>query len=490
MRFKKFGIPFSLFLIAAYVYSRFGFLGKLLRDDAMYVYGGQRMVEGIPPYLGIFDFKGPITTMVAGGGVMASRWLGWDDVYTVRLLFLIISSAAVVAIYLLGESLFQSKRIGILAALTTLGFFSFAKAAASGPRPKTLVVLFGTLCLLLAGKKKWFWAGFFAIVSALTWQPSGIFVLTILLIAFSQPRSQRMRAMSLSLAGIMVPMAALSAYFLSQNAFSELLDGILIFHFRYMDRPTIPLIVHFTNPVIKIFKGYSMMFLPIVIGLGATVYFYFWRRSLYTTLSEMAAEDKFSPVILSFPLFVMWSAMDFQGAIDFFVFLPYAAVGFACFLDMAGEGIRQQLQTGRRKWMSRLVYPGICLALVGSAWLDLHINSEKSYLEQVKVGAEIKRRFGDDVRLISIGNPQVLVVLRHANPTPYIVVLEGTDRMIHDKTPGGFSAWISGLEEYNPDVIAVGPTYGMHIGELKRWLNANFHMERIGASEFYIKNSP
>jgi hypothetical protein len=390
---------------------------------------------------------------------------------------------------MLGESLFKSKRIGVLAALTSLGFFSFARAAASGPRPKTLVVLFGTLCLLLIGKKRWFWAGFFAILSALTWQPSGIFVLTTLVIALAQLRSQRMRAISHSCAGMAVPAVAVSAYFLFHNAFGELLDGMVLFHIRYMERPTIPLIVRFSDPFINIFKGYSMMFLPIVIGLGTIVYLYFWRRSAYGKLNNMVAEDRFSPVLLSFPLFVLWSATDFQGPADFFVFLPYAAVGFGYFLDIVAGQMREQLQRGRRKWLPRLVYPGICLALVGSAWLDLHVNREDGYLEQVEIGEAIKRRFGEDVRLISIGNPQVLVVLRHANPTPYIVILEGKDKRIEATTPGGFSGWINGLEHYNPDVIAVGPTYGPYIGLLKQWLNANFYVEKIGSSEFYIKKS-
>jgi hypothetical protein len=489
MRFKKLVIPLLLFLLAAYVYSQYGFLGKLLRDDAMYIYGGQRFADGVPPYLGIFDFKGPITTMVAGSGVVVSTWLGWDDVHTVRLLFLMISGMAVVAIYMLGESLFQSRRIGVLAALTSLGFFTFARAAASGPRPKTLVVLFGTLSLFLAGRKRWFWAGLFAVLSAFTWQPSGIFVLTTVLVALAQSRSQRMRAISLTCAGIAVPTVVLSAYFLSQNAFSELLDGMVLFHLRYMERPAIPLIVRFSDPFINIFKGYSMMFLPIVIGLGTIIYLYFRRRPLHGTLAGMIAEDTFAPVLVSLPLFVAWSAMDFQGAADFFVFLPYAAVGFGFFLDSAAESMRERLLRDGRKWVPRLVYPAICLALVGSAWLDLHINSEKGYLEQVEIGNELKRRFGEDVRLISIGNPEVLVVLHHANPTPYIVILEGTDKRIQDKTPGGFSEWVNDLEEYDPDVIAVGPTYGPYIGILKRWLNANFDMEKIGESEFYIKKS-
>jgi hypothetical protein len=489
-RLKKLSVSCLLFVFTAFVYSRYGFWGKLHRDDALYIYGGRRLAEGIAPYLGIFDFKGPITPMVTGVGVALSNWLGWDDVYTVRLLFLFISSLAVVAIYQLGKRLFQSERVGVFAALTCLGFFGFAKSAASGPRPKTLVVLFGTLSLLLTGRKMWFWAGLFGALSALTWQPAGIFLLVTLLVAAMQPRKERLRAISLSLFGIGVPSVALAAYFISQNAFGELLDGILLFHLRYMTRPPSTLISHLTTPLINIFKSYRMMFLPIAIGSGMVFYLYFWRRSLHNSLKDMLAGDEFSPLLISFPLFVMWSALDFQGGWDFFVFLPYVAIGFAWFLDIAVDGVKKYLGGEGRGWALRFITPAICVALAGSAWLDLHINSEDGYLEQVAAAAEIERRFGKDVKLYSLGIPEVLVVMRRVNPTPYIVVLDGIDRQIHASTPQGFTGWVGELIAYDPDLIAMGPTGGKYIDELAAWVTPRYHREQIGPWLFYVRNSP
>lgn len=490
VRLKKLSVPCLLFILTAYVYSRYGFWGTLLRDDALYIYGGRRLAEGIPPYLGIFDFKGPITPMVTGIGVVISNWLGWDDVYTIRLLFLLISSLAVVAIYQLGKRLFQSQRVGIFAALTCLGFFAFAKAAASGPRPKTLVVLFGTLSLLFTSRKMWFWAGFLGALSALTWQPAGIFMLVTILIAAMQPREERLRAVSRSFLGIGLPTAALAAYFISQNAFGELLDGILLFHVRYMVRPPATLISHLTTPAINIFKSYRMMFPPIVIGSGMVFYLCVWRRSLHNSLKDMVSGDEFSPLLFSFPMFVMWSLVDFQGGWDFFVFLPYVAIGFACFLDIAVRGIEKYFEGAGRRWIPRSVTPAICMALIGSAWLDIHINSEDGYLKQVEAATEIERRFGKDVKLFSLGVPEVLVVMRRVSPTPYIVLLEGIDEKIHATTPQGFTGWVNDLAAYDPDLIAMGPTGGTHIPELGMWVTARYHEEQIGPWLFYVRNSP
>src|ERR671933_1881664 len=105
---NKLALPLFVLALAAFVYSLYGFDGVLLRDYSIYLYSGQRMAEGIPPYLSIFDHKGPLSPMLAGLGVTLSKQLNWDDIYTVRLVFFASGCLAVVAVYLLGKSVFQS----------------------------------------------------------------------------------------------------------------------------------------------------------------------------------------------------------------------------------------------------------------------------------------------------------------------------------------------------------------------------------------------
>ncbi len=488
MPLKKVVIPVLIFILAAIVYSQFGFYGELLRDDAIFLYGGQRLAEGVPPYIGVFDVKGPIIPMATGLGVVISKWLDWDDVYTVRLLFLCISSLAVVATYLLGKSLFKSRRVGIFAALTFLGFFDFAQEAASGPRAKTLVVLFGTLSLFFTSRKRWFWAGFCGALSALTWQPTGIFLLVTLILAVVQSREERFRAVSFTLIGIGLPAAAIVQYFHSQNALYELLDGILLFHFRYRAMPSLPLFFHFYLPLRAIIQDYRMMVLPITIGFVMFFNLYFWRRSLHNSLKETLVRDEFSALLLSFPLFVIWSAMDFQGAPDFYVFLPYVAIGFACFLDIAVSGIEKYSGRGANKLAARLAGAALCIMLVGSAVADLRLHAGHGYFEQLKSANEIERRYGN-VKIVSIGAPQILVILHRVNPNPYAVISVGIDRRIHDTTLGGFDGWLRELAAYDPDVIAYGPTGGMHVHKLMKWMEARYHEEQIGPWKLYVKNS-
>src|ERR671938_804698 len=167
----KVSLPLLVLFLAVFVYGMYGFDGVLLRDHSIYLYSGQRMAEGVPPYVSIFDHKGPLSPMIAGLGVMLSKLLDGDDIYTVRAVFFASGCLTVVAVYLLGKSVFRSQAAGVLGALTFLGFYGFAESVASGPEPKTPMILFETLSLLFASQKRWFWASFFGFWRSLSGSP-------------------------------------------------------------------------------------------------------------------------------------------------------------------------------------------------------------------------------------------------------------------------------------------------------------------------------
>src|SRR5919202_4283158 len=258
-------LPLFILALAALVYGMYGFDGVLLRDYSIYLYSGQRVAEGIPPYVGVFDHKGPFSPLLAGVGVLLSKELGFlDDVYSVRVLFFLAGSFAVVAIYLLGKSAFGSRAAGIFAALTFLGFYAYAQPAASGPEPKTPMVLFEALSLLFMVQKRWFWAGFCGSLAFLVWQPMGIFPFVAFLLAVTRPKEERRGAALRALAGMMMPLVAPVAYFYYHDALGDLLDGVLLFNVLYIARDSESLTEHLMEPVGVIAATYSTMVLPIV----------------------------------------------------------------------------------------------------------------------------------------------------------------------------------------------------------------------------------
>ncbi|MDQ3965129.1 MAG: glycosyltransferase family 39 protein [Actinomycetota bacterium] len=474
--------------MAAFVYSLYGFNGVLLRDYSIYLYSGQRLAEGVPPYVSVFDHKGPLSPMLAGLGVMLSKWLSWDDLYTVRLVFFAVGCLTVVAVYLLGKNMFRSQVAGFFGALTFLGFYAYAQPAASGPEPKTPMVLFQALSLLLAIWKRWFWAGFFGSLAFLVWQPMGVFALATFVLAVTRPREERYGAALRALAGIMAPLVATVAYFYYQGALGDFIDGFILFNFLYLIRWDSQLVSVLAGAAGSVALPYGTMIVPIILGLITIARLYFLRPYQY----------RFAPILLSFPAPVLWSLRDFQLADDFFVFLPYAAIGFGALLAFVIN----------RAKSPRLVAALLSVVLIAVALVTTleEVNAPAAYtvlgteidLSQQREGAlEIEDRLGEDAKIASINSPQVLALLHRENPNPYPFITAGVDRQIEAETPGGFEGWLRELEEYDPDAIAffgegqyLLPTSDLtteHYHELVNWLNSRYHVEKIGPWWLYIK---
>jgi hypothetical protein len=481
-------LPLLVLALAVFVYGLYGLDGVLLRDYSIYLYSGQMVAEGVPPYVSAFDHKGPLSPMIAGLGVVLSWPLGWDDVYTVRLIFFTTACLGVVAVYLLGASVFRSRVAGFFAALTLLGCYGFAQPAASGPEPKTPLVLFEALCLLFATQKRWFWSGFFGSLALLVWQPMAVFAFVTFLLAVTRPRGERGGAVLRALAGISLPPAAVLAYFYYHGALGDFFEGFVLFNFLYLVRGNFNLTYHVVGAVVNVALPYGTMLIPIIIGLVVILRLYIKRPYEY----------RFAPILLSLPVPVLWSLRDFQLADDFYVFLPYAAIGFGAFLTAA---------------IRRTYAPPVLTALIGTILLTIAlantwsgINAAASNrllgtdidLPTQREGAlEIEERFGKDAKLASINSPQVLVLLHQENPNPYIWTTAGVDRLIEAKTEGGFEGWLEELEAYDPDAISffgegqsLLPSAHLsseNVRALDAWLDTRYRAEKIGPWWFFVK---
>jgi DolP-mannose mannosyltransferase len=490
--------PLFVFTLAAFVYGLYGFDGTLLRDQAIYLYSGQRMAEGIPPYVSIFDHKGPLSPMLAGLGVMLSEGLNWDDIYTVRLVFFAIGCLTVVAVYLLGKSVFRSQAVGFFAALTFLGFYAYGYQAASGPEPKTPMVLFQALSLLLASRKRWFWAGFFGSLAFLVWQPMGIFALVTFVLAITRPREERFGAALRALGGIATPLVATVAYYYYHGALDDLLDGVVLFNALHLTRgqhTTSPLVLRMlsdpsliTSTIREIYTSYSTMMVPIILGLFMIVRLYFLRPYEY----------RFAPILLAFPAPFLWGLLDFQLHQDFFVYLPYAAIGFGALLALLIDHAKNpRLLAALLSAVLIVVALATTLEQVNASAAYTVLGTEIDLAQQREGALEIEDRLGEDAKIASINSPQVLVLLHRENPNPYPFITAGIDRQIEAETPGGFEGWLRDLEEFDPDAIVffgegqyVLPTSDLtteHYPELVDWLNSRYHVEKIGPWWLYAK---
>jgi len=235
----------------------------------------------------------------------------------------------------------------------------------------------------------------------------------------------------------------------------------------------------------------------IFIGFVMVVYIIFLRWTRHRSLRDVLAKDAFAPILLSFPALILWSLIDFQNRKDFFVLLPYVAIGFGVVLDLAVCRIGRLEGAALPGGTQRVLTIGLCIALVTLAVTNESLGPmdkrREEFDQQRQAAMDIEDRFGSDAKLVSIRAPELLVLQHRTNPTPYAFMSKGIANHIDANTPGGFEGWLRELGTYNPDVIAVQGGGGIHAGthnrELISWLNSNYREERVGPWTLYVRTS-
>jgi hypothetical protein len=316
----------------------------------------------------------------------------------------------------------------------------------------------------------------------------GAFAFVTFLLAITRPREERYGATLRTVAGIATPVLVTVAYFIYHGALGDFLDGFILFNVLYLVRGSINLAPQLLGAAGNIIVPYSTMLVPILIGLVMIVRLYFQRPFQY----------RFLPIVVSFPAPVLWSLRDFQLADDFFVFLPYAAIGFGAFLAAA-------VRRADNQKVLTVVLSAILLS-VALANTSKEISASAAHklvgttidLPAQREGAqEIQERFGDDVKLASINSPQVMVLLHRVNPNPYLWITAGVDNRIEARTPGGFEGWLEGLGEFDPDAISffgdgqsLLPSAHLspeHYQELDSWLDQRYRAVKVGPWWLFVK---
>jgi hypothetical protein len=486
--------PILVFLIAAIAYLQFGFEGTLVSDDAVIMYSAQQLVRGVPVHSSIVILKGPMASFIAGAGAFAASILGANDLLTVRVLFFIISCLTAVAVYYLGASLFRSPRLGILAGLIFTGFVGFGKHACSGPRPKTPMLLFVVLCLWLITQRRWWWAGFFGSLAMLTWQPTGVYVAAALLFAllWSEQGMPRWRNLLICLAGVLTPILAVVIYHLLTGSFYHFLEGYILFNLRYRGvaewRASYTLFKHFWLPIRAVFNGYPTSAPFIFFGLLIMLGLYAWRARVQKSLLKALFSDPFSPVLLTLPAPIIWSLMDFQGYPDFYIFLPYAAVGAAWMMHLTLEKFEEVVAPGKR---AQVVSFGTACALLVALAVGSHGTvSETGLRDQLSWAQEIEETYLPDPDTLypAIGRVEDLVLMQRTSPSRFIWVGDAVTNLMDDTLEGGFEGWVAEILAQEPKVIAQGSNLPVSRRQLlRKMLKPDYEMKTIGDWIIFVR---
>lgn len=450
---------FLVFLAAAIAFAMVGTEGTFVHDEGVYVYGGQQFVDGVPPYVSIFDAKAPFGTILCGAGVWIGRLFGVDDLLAVRTLFFLLSCLCVVAVYFLVSTLFESRWQAALSSAVFIGFRGFGLQAMSGPMPKTAALLCVVLTLVLAARRRWFAAGLFAGLASIIWQPTAIYAAMVVFVAWfqSQGRSERWRAGLQGAVGAVLPIVAVGVYFAAKGALFDLLDGTVLYPALYHDIQA-GVGEHLERILTAMLRSFGGMGYPIALGLLMIGALYVWRlRSGEDGWFRSLAGDRFAAVLLTFPVPILWSLRDFQNYPDLFILLPYAAIGFGWLLYSGLGAIGDQLGSGPpgRDRLAAVVAT-LLVALAANNYWELRPREKLSW--QRRTVERLLAEYGDNARVVAIGAPEAMVLLRRTNPTRYGLRLRpGVVRHLEEREPGGFSGWLQSLADHSPDLLVVYP---------------------------------
>jgi hypothetical protein len=479
-----------VFAAALGIYSLNGHQGYLFRDDAVFVYGGQQLARGVPPYVSTFEAKLPLATLLCGGGVLLAQALGQDDLLVVRFLFLGLGALCVVAVHLLARELLGSRQAGLLAAAVFVGFWGYGLHALSGPHAKAPMVLFESLSLLLAARRRWFAAALAGSCAFLFWQPMLVYALAPVALAVLQPGpgGSRWRSLLAATGGAALPVALLLCLFLAMGGLREMIEAAFVFNLTHLERVPRSLADHLAAAARVVRLGFPWMGVPIVLGLLTTCALYPWRLARSGgSARRLLREDPWAALLVTFPLPVAWSLRDFQSYPDFFVFLPYVALGCAALLHLAFESFEARGWLPPRARRPALLL--VCAALVALAGFQ-YAQQRRDLLPLQRQWAEHVGRLAREGSLVSIGVPEALVLLHRTNPNPYVQVCCGMTGWIDARTPGGLDGWLMEIHRGNPGVILMELGRGHAARRLEVLLGSEYRKLPVGHWMAYVRNAP
>ena len=438
--------PILVGLVSLVVYALHGFDGPLNRDLGLFVYGGEQVARGVPPYVGVFNTVGPLADAVPGLAVWLGGLVGLDPVLSVRLLFLVLSAGCCALVCVLARGTFGSRRVAVLAPAVFLTFARFIELASSGPREKTTMLVFLLASLILTGRRRWFGAGVCAALATLTWQPALVVAVVAAVVAALTAGPGRARALLGFVTGGMVPTVVTALYFLQAGAARQALDGFFVVNLRYTTQPTI-----FDSLVLRrLWDDYHASLLLVVVGLVSLLVLA-GRATPYVVLPAAAAPSTVAWRLTALGAGglagIVWTMCVVNGGPDLFVLLPFAALGAAGGLVLLAA-----------KVPLRAAFPTTALLVVvcvGLASLEA-VSSRKDTLVRQRADAlAVLGTQPADATIVSIDAPQVLAVADRRSLWSYQLFDQRMDDFIDATQPEGTTGLAALLAREHPTFVVV-----------------------------------
>lgn len=428
--------PIAVGLVAAGVCALSGWNGPLTRDLGVFVYGGERVLDGVPPYAGVFNSVGPLADLAPALGIWLGRLVGLGPVHGARLLFLVLTAVCCALVCLLGRQTLGGRAGGLIAAAAMLSFRLFVVLGGSGPREKTTMVLFLVAALVLLGRRRWLAAGACTALATLAWQPVLAVAAATAAVSVANAGAGRLRAAAAFVLGGAIPSAAAVGYFLAEGRLGLAIDGFVLINLQDTRQPSA-----LTDPATTwhvVWTGYGWSTLVVAGGLLALL------GLAAVRLVGRRANDPVVALAAGAVAALAWTTYAVNGAPDLFVLLPFAAVG------VAGAVLAVARHAGPRI-RPLLVAATVTVAVTVAAGQALAARSDVLLAQQADVRRVVTAV--PDATLASFDAPNALVLAGRTNPSRYQLFISSQERYVDAHYPGGLAGYAAWVDRVRPTVL-------------------------------------
>jgi hypothetical protein len=446
-------IPAAFVALSLVVWGARGLQAPLARDAALYLYAGQQVAAGEPPYVAVLNRAGPLSHLLPGVGVGLGRVLDVGDVVGVKVLYLVLLAVAPALVYLLGRDIFGSRLAGAAAAATLLSIHVLARGATSGPEAKLPMMLGLVVALLLLVRRRWLWAGVATALATLTWQPV-LFSLVPAAIALAllQPGGllARVRPLAWFAAGGVVTLGLTVAGFWAAGAVDAFVEGFWTVNATHTDQTGA-----FVKPDLVLDAlqgGLGWTVVPVLLGtvlsLGLGVAAFWTRRREPRRATHVAM------LAVATAATVAWCGIAFNRAPDGLPLYPLAALGIGGGVGALAHLVRRAGSEVPRRLLVGAVAGWVAVCTVATFQLGVSERSD-GIDDQRSLTDGVFSHLPADATVFSFEAPQPLVLAHKRSISRFLLFDHGMLDYVDDQWPYGVLGYVDWLIEQRPDVLFV-----------------------------------
>ncbi|HEY9230823.1 MAG TPA: DolP-mannose mannosyltransferase [Blastocatellia bacterium] len=484
---------FSTFVLLAWRL----FVQMEVGDAAIWDYVAQAIRRGQIPYRDVVEIKGPASAYLSALAMWLGHAVGVRDVMAVRFMQMLMTSALSVIIYLVGEGYLRRRIAALIACLFPLTSYHFVSWVEGGTQPKLTMIFFGMLALLMIARSRAFWAGVCAMMSCLCWQPGLLFAGVALLVFSRYLTSWRDGRALKVIAGTLLPLALVVAYFYSVGALADLWTWTVAYNFNVYApaelRSLTDMLAHLWAVTLRIFKVDVVWVILALVGL---LWFAVERLRVKRPLqAALQSPDLFKDALVIAPaVYLAFCLINFQSGPDFLPLFPFVGLFAGWLITEAATRLRltraAQSKPSLHRWIERLPTAALLLVLMLSLGRAVTFRMQEWTLkvqeQQLKLATD---RLGPDDKVYVHGTVELLVLTNRANLNPYILWDRNkADYIAAKKYDGSVEAMIAEMERQAPKLVALSRLRNIpQAVALEQWVAQGYEKLPIVGYDIYVR---